>query len=164
MRPNLQWVSVVVLAGILLLAAGCPKPTTTGAPPNTIVGPRPKAPVPSTEPDKATIPIITRGEKVDIKQHLVAGKITIVDFYSDYCPACRMLAPELEELVAKRSDIAVVKVDVNRPNVEGIDWNSPVARQYKLEALPHLVIFDKDGKEIASGEAAREKVAEWLGG
>jgi len=56
-------------------------------------------------------------------------------------PSLRAIAPKLAELHKSRDDIAVVKVDINRPGVKGIDWSSPVAQQYKLHSIPHFKIF-----------------------
>lgn len=108
-------------------------------------------------PDK-----ISHGEKVEIKDYLVPGKITIFDFMSQYCPPCRQVAPLLEELHARRDDVAVVKIDINRPDVKGIDWKSPVARQYELESIPHFKVYGADGKLMAEGDAAAEMVFGWL--
>ena len=96
---------------------------------------------------------ISYGAEVVIADYLVPGKTTIVDFTSNYCPPCRVVAPLLEKLHETRDDIAVVKVDINRPNVKGIDWKSPVARQYQLESVPNFKVFDPQGKLIAEGKA-----------
>lgn len=106
---------------------------------------------------------IAHGSKVDIKEHLVAGKTTIVDFTSDYCPPCRYFSPLLDELHATRDDLAVLKVDINRPDVRGIDWNSPVVEQYGIRSVPHFKVFGPDGKLMAEGDAARDMVVKWLG-
>jgi len=105
---------------------------------------------------------IAHGEKVDIKEHLVAGKITVVDFTSDFCPPCRQISPHLDALHARRDDIAVLKVDINRPETKGIDWKSPVAVQYKLQSVPHFKVFDADGNLMAEGDAAFEMVVGWF--
>ncbi|MBM3476782.1 MAG: thioredoxin family protein [Armatimonadetes bacterium] len=108
--------------------------------------------------------VVAHGEKVNLREHLVRGKTTVFDFYSEYCPACMMLAPELDKLAAKRPDMAVVKVDVNRPEVRGqIDWESPVVQQHGIDTLPHLVLFDAHGKQTASGPRALDEVVGWLG-
>lgn len=105
---------------------------------------------------------IAHGEQVEIKDYLVPGKITVVDFTSEYCPPCRQISPLLDELHARRDDLAVVKVDINRPDVRGIDWKSPVARQYGLQSIPHFKVFGADGKLMAEGDAAFEMVAGWI--
>lgn len=92
---------------------------------------------------------ISHGAEVAIYQYAVHGKYTIIDFYSDYCPPCRALKPKLERLHAEHDDVALVVVDINRPDTRGIDWKSPVAVQYKLHSIPHLVVYDPSGKVVA---------------
>jgi thiol-disulfide isomerase/thioredoxin len=105
---------------------------------------------------------ISFGEEVDLKKYLTKGKITIFDFYSDYCPPCRALRPYLETLHERRDDIAVVVVNIDRPGVRQIDWSSPVAREFQLQSIPHLMIYNKDGELDSQGEEARSKVIAWL--
>jgi thioredoxin len=105
---------------------------------------------------------ISFGKEVELKNYLTKGKITIFDFYSDYCPPCRALKPYLEALPERREDIAVVVVDINRPGVRQIDWSSPVAREFRLESIPHLKIYNKDGELDSEGDEARSKVMAWL--
>ena len=105
---------------------------------------------------------IAMGQKVDVANYLVPGKTTIVDFYSEYCPPCRAIAPKLVNLHKSRDDIAVVKVDINRPGVKGIDWESPVAQQYQLHSIPHFKIYGPDGKLQAEGDAAYDQVQKWV--
>jgi len=105
---------------------------------------------------------ISRGATVTLADYLVPGKTTIFDFYSEYCPPCRAISPRLVQLHQKRDDVAVVKVDINRPGVKGIDWQSPVARQFQLESVPHFKVYGPDGALKAEGDAAYEMVAGWL--
>ncbi len=105
---------------------------------------------------------ISHGAKITLANYLVSGKTTVFDFYSEYCPPCRAISPKLEKLHAERADLAVVKVDINRAGVKGIDWRSPVARQYDLQSIPHFKIFGPDGKLQAEGDAAYETVLGWV--
>ena len=105
---------------------------------------------------------ISYGQKIALKDYLVTGKTTIFDFYSEYCPPCRALRPLLRKLHRKRDDIAVVKVNINRPGVVGIDWGSPVAGEFGLRSIPHLKVFSPDGKLQAEGDDARNLVADWI--
>ncbi len=118
----------------------------------------------SAEPGKkgAAPDKIAHGAEVDITKHLVSGKITVFDFTSDYCPPCRQISPMLDELHARRDDLAVVKIDINRPDTKGIDWKSPVAAQYQLRSIPHFKVYGADGKLMAEGDAAAEMVFGWL--
>lgn len=86
------------------------------------------------------------------------GKVTIFDFTSEGCPPCRAIAPHLHKLHAERSDIVVVEVDLNRPGVGGIDWDSPVAHQYGLDSIPAFKVYGTNGRLQAEGEAARDEV------
>ncbi len=105
---------------------------------------------------------IAHGAEVNILDYLVPGKTTVFDFTSEYCPPCRGISPHLDKLHASRSDIVVVKVDLNRPDVKGIDWASPVARQYGMKSIPHFKVYGPDGKLVAEGKEARQLVTSWF--
>jgi len=108
------------------------------------------------------VTVISQGQKVTLADNLVAGKITVFDFTSKYCPPCMLLSPALDKLHQKRADLAVVKVDINRPDVKRIDWQSPVAQQFKLRSIPHIKIYGADGKLISEGDKAMSTVLDWL--
>ncbi len=105
---------------------------------------------------------IAQGQKVELADFLVTGRITLFDFTSEYCPPCRAYADPLYQLHRARGDLAVVKVDINRPEIHRIDWQSPVAEQYALRSIPHFKIFGADGKLIAEGQPARRIVDSWI--
>jgi thiol-disulfide isomerase/thioredoxin len=97
---------------------------------------------------------IAHGQKVNLQDYVVQGKTTIFDFTSEFCPPCRAIAPALHKLHAQRADVVVVEVDLNRPNVKGIDWQSPVALQYGMQSIPHFKIYGPNGQLTAEGDAA----------
>lgn len=105
---------------------------------------------------------ISHGERISLSRHLVPGKTVIFDFTSRFCPPCQRISPLLDELHAKRDDLVVVKVDINRPDVQGIDWKSPVAQQFELHSIPEFKIFGPDGQLVAVGDEASEIVRGWL--
>jgi thiol-disulfide isomerase/thioredoxin len=114
-------------------------------------------------PPKGPEPLtISKGQEVQLQDYAIPGKTTIFDFYSEFCPPCRAIAPLVKKLHEVRADIAVVEVDINRPGVEGIDWKSPVAKEFQLDSIPHFKIYGPDGKLQAEGDPARAKVVEWL--
>jgi len=94
------------------------------------------------------------GMELDIENYLRKGKTNIVDFYSDYCPPCKKISPLLQKLGRLRPDLAILQVDINRKGTKGIDWASPLARQYELKSIPHFKIFDGDGNLLKEGQAA----------
>jgi thiol-disulfide isomerase/thioredoxin len=102
------------------------------------------------------------GVSIDITKHTVPGKITIFDFYSDFCPPCLSIAPRLEELDRSRTDLAVKKIDINRKGKAGIDWQSPLVGQYNINAVPFFIIYDEKGNLVASGSDASRKLWEYL--
>ena len=65
----------------------------------------------------------------------------IVDFWANWCPPCRMLAPILEEIAAERSDVLIAKVDV--------DENTGLAVRYGISSIPNVILF-KGGEPAAS--------------
>jgi thiol-disulfide isomerase/thioredoxin len=102
------------------------------------------------------------GESLDINDLKTQGRVTVVDFFSPYCPPCLRLAPLLHQLAQVRDNLVIKKVDINRPGVSGIDWNSPLARQYSLHSVPYFVIYNPKGKLVAEGAAAKQQVLQWL--
>jgi thiol-disulfide isomerase/thioredoxin len=105
---------------------------------------------------------IARGAEVALADHLAPGLTTIFDFTSKFCGPCQVYNEPLARLHEKRPDLAVVKVDINRPDVKGIDWKSPVARQYNMQSIPHFKVYGPDGKLLAEGPAARAMVDKWI--
>lgn len=93
------------------------------------------------------IPTVSHGDRIELGDHLVPGKLNLVDFYADWCGPCRAIAPKIERLAEANPDtLAVWKVDI-------IDWDSPVTGQFRLRSIPHLKLFDEQGALIAEGNA-----------
>lgn len=120
--------------------------------------------------------VVAHGATINLADYLVPGKTTVVDFTSKYCGPCQFYNEPLHRLHQERDDIAVVKVDINRPAVRGIDWKSPVAAQFGLRSIPHFKVYgpdgqliaeDKlvigpDGKLVSRSSAARAMVDRWI--
>ena len=67
-------------------------------------------------------------------------KLTVVDFYANWCGPCRKLSPILEEVESELSaDIKFAKINT--------DENIEVAKQYQVSGLPTLLIF-KNGEVV----------------
>lgn len=87
------------------------------------------------------------GEDVrDLDAHAVVGKVTIFDFYAEWCAACRKIDGHVYSRLASGDEtIAYRKLNI-------VDWESPLAQRYVKEVptLPYLVIYGKDGKMRAA--------------
>lgn len=117
-------------------------------------------PQPLTEKEKEGLDIktITGGDKIKFKDHLTQGKITIFDFYADWCAPCRVFSPKVERLLLTNDNLALRKVDI-------VDWKSNLSKQltkeYKLPAMPFTLIIDDQGNLVGKVEGNDiEKVKE----
>lgn len=95
-----------------------------------------------------------QGNEKDFVNATKEGTV-LVDFYAEWCGPCRMLAPVLEELQAQKSDIKVVKVNV--------DANQTLAHDYGVIGVPYLILF-KNGDPVAhtSGFRPIDALIEWI--
>ena len=74
---------------------------------------------------------------------LKSEKLVLVDFWAQWCPPCRAMAPILEDLAKKLDDsLDVVKVDTEA----SVD-NNQLAAQYGVRGIPNMQVF-KDGKVV----------------
>ncbi len=105
---------------------------------------------------------ISRGEEVALEDYLIDGKTVVFSFFSPYSGESMQMVPAFEALARHRDDVALVKVNINRPDAEQIDLESPVAQQHGIETLPYLKIYGSDGGMQAEGEEAQAMVIGWL--
>ena len=74
---------------------------------------------------------------------LESNKVVLVDFWAEWCPPCRMMAPVLEASAKKLDkDFDVVKV-----NIEDSADNQHLAGEYEVRSIPNMIIF-KNGKAV----------------
>jgi thioredoxin len=92
--------------------------------------------------------IATPGRKINEPEFrsLVEGgpadKLILVDFYADWCGACKMLSPELEKTVAEyKGAVELMKVDV--------EVNKPLSRQMDVRGIPAVFAY-RGGKKLES--------------
>lgn len=65
---------------------------------------------------------------------LAADRPVLVDFYADWCPPCRAMAPVLDELAVSLGDQArIVKVDVDKA--------PELAQRYNVRSIPTMILF-----------------------
>ncbi len=109
-----------------------------------------EAALPPLTPDERArldIKTVSRGEAIVIQEHLAPGKITVFDFFADWCGPCHLLTPKLERLVLSHDKLALRKVDIS-------DWNTPAARQataeFGMPGLPYVRIYDERGQLLGA--------------
>jgi len=84
------------------------------------------------------------GEDVpSLETHAVRGKVTIFDFYADWCAPCRQVDEHVLGLMKQRGDIAY-----RRLNLGG--WETPLAKHYmaNVQSLPFVVVYGRDGRRL----------------
>ena len=117
---------------------------------------------PLSKAEKAGLDIRTasHGEAIKLKDHLAPGKITIFDYYADWCGPCHLLSPKLERLLLDYRNLALRKVDIS-------NWESEAAKQatkdFGLPGLPYVRIYDGKGRLLGEVQGNRvEKVEEFI--
>ncbi|KAG8411630.1 hypothetical protein J3458_015692 [Metarhizium acridum] len=103
-----------------------------------IIGPillQDRSPIPETSSNVRKI-----SELSELKSLLSSTTYVVVDFYADWCPPCRAIAPKFSKLAdeyASKGQLAFAKVNV--------DHCKGVAKHYKITAMPTFLFF-KDGE------------------
>ncbi|HYO53281.1 MAG TPA: thioredoxin family protein [Archangium sp.] len=101
-------------------------------------------PLPVLAPGADLMKLSHEGEDVpELAPHAVPDKVTVFDFYADWCQPCRKVDAHMFGLLNARQDIAYRKLNV-------VSWDSPLARRHlgQVENLPYLVVYGKDGKLV----------------
>lgn len=80
---------------------------------------------------------------------LSSDKLTVVDFWAEWCGPCRAIGPVIEEL-SKEYD---GKVNVGKLNV---DHNPEVSMNYGITSIP-AILFIKGGKVVDKLVGAQPK-------
>ena len=89
-------------------------------------------------------------QSLDLPVALTDGRPTLVEFYADWCEACRAMAPAMETIEQQhRGQLDVVLLNVDNPR-----WQPEIDR-YDVNGIPQLELFDAGGTAIGRSLGAR---------
>ena len=82
---------------------------------------------------------------------IASEKVTLVDFWAEWCGPCQMLGPVVEEIAGEYLDKAIVaKLDV--------DANPNISAQFGVRSIPTLLFF-KGGELVKKMVGVQPKSA-----
>ncbi len=85
----------------------------------------------------------------------ISNDKVLVDFFATWCGPCKMLSPVLEEIKEDRSELKIVKVDV--------DESPMLAKEYGVMSVPTLLLFENgELKKRQSGFMPKEMLNNWI--
>ncbi len=82
---------------------------------------------------------IITATKENFKELIAQDKVTLVDFWAEWCGPCRMLGPILDKIAEENQNINVLKVNV--------DELSDISAEYGIRNIPAVFIF-KNNEQI----------------
>lgn len=91
-----------------------------------------------------------------LNQVISENKLVVIDFYADWCPPCRQLAPHMGKLADSHDGrVKVVKIDV--------DEAGELAKSFQVQSIPALFVV-KNGKKVAqvAGYKSYEDLVKWV--
>jgi thioredoxin 1 len=96
-------------------------------------------------------------DKTFADEVLKSAEPVLVDFFAEWCGPCKAMAPALDQVADEmKGKVKVAKLDV--------DQNPQVSGQYRIQAMPTLMIF-KNGKVAAQHTGAlvqKKKLEDWI--
>jgi len=93
--------------------------------------------------------VLSKGKSIDLKPHIKAGKITVFDFYAEWCGPCKKLDRSLVSLKRTYGErLMIYKLDI-------VEWGSELATEHGVKDLPYLQVYDTQGKLLKKGPSVQ---------
>ena len=89
-------------------------------------------------------------QSLDLPVALSDGRPTVVEFYADWCEACRAMAPAMEQLEQRQHG----QLDVVMLNVDNPRWQPEIER-FEVNGIPQLEFFNAAGQPVGRAVGAR---------
>ena len=86
------------------------------------------------------------------EQALSNGRPTVLEFYADWCEACKEMAPDMVDVKKQNSN----KVDVVLLNVDNSRWVDFIDK-YDVNGIPQLNFFNDKGESKGFSVGVRKK-------
>ncbi|MCC7530347.1 MAG: hypothetical protein IT342_17615 [Candidatus Melainabacteria bacterium] len=102
------------------------------------------------------------GTQCHVQRYLVPGKYNVVMYYSPYDATSMNYAQRLMQLPQVNRNVAVRTININRPEIQAIDWESQIALDMQLQTLPFFVIYGPRQELRAKGRPAFEQVNQFI--
>ena len=100
-------------------------------------------PLPKLDAEADVVWLSKQGEDVpSLDAHAVKGKVTVFDFYADWCAACRKVDGHVyKRLAGGDKTLAYRKINI-------VSWESAVGQRYMkgVPSLPLILVYGRDGK------------------
>lgn len=89
------------------------------------------------------------------KEVLQSSQIVLLDFWAQWCPPCRMIAPILDKIGEEKNEIIIGKINV--------DEEQGLVQEFRVANIPTLVVM-KDGVEVnrSMGAVSKQEILELI--
>lgn len=128
------------------ISTALPPRPPTNRPPQAVFADR--TPIPETSPSVSKVLSPT-----DLTTLLSSTKYLVVDFYADWCPPCRTIAPVFSQLADQHA--VAGKLGFAKVNVDHV---KDVAAKYGISAMPTFLFFE-DGEVVEVQVQGKEGVS-----